>query len=115
MTYTISINLVLIFDEKSPNIGQITTKYFCTVFEITVWQHDHHQFQCGLPMFPIMLILTRGRLKTETQVFFTIRRQSTALHFYRNRQLELYASKAATRLTLRQLVRPLNVKRVIFD
>ena len=33
------------------------------------------------------------------------RRESTALHFYQNRQLELYASKEAKRLTLRQLVR----------
>ncbi|TFL00462.1 hypothetical protein BDV98DRAFT_569040 [Pterulicium gracile] len=32
------------------------------------------------------------------------RRQSTALHFYQNRQLELYASKQAKRLSLRQLV-----------
>ncbi|KAL0949535.1 hypothetical protein HGRIS_009585 [Hohenbuehelia grisea] len=32
------------------------------------------------------------------------RRQSTAVHFYQNRQLELYASKEAKRLTLRQLV-----------
>ena len=32
---------------------------------------------------------------------------STALHFYQNKQLELYASKAAQRLTLRQLVSPL--------
>ncbi|KAG5652459.1 hypothetical protein H0H81_004955 [Sphagnurus paluster] len=33
-----------------------------------------------------------------------IRRESTALHFYQNRQLELYASKEAKRLTLRQLI-----------
>ncbi|GLB33838.1 putative alpha-ketoacid dehydrogenase kinase [Lyophyllum shimeji] len=33
-----------------------------------------------------------------------IRSESTALHFYQNRQLELYASKEAKRLTLRQLV-----------
>ncbi|KIM90835.1 hypothetical protein PILCRDRAFT_94521 [Piloderma croceum F 1598] len=33
-----------------------------------------------------------------------VRFQSTALHFYQNRQLELYASKEAKRLTLRQLV-----------
>jgi pyruvate dehydrogenase kinase 2/3/4 len=33
------------------------------------------------------------------------RRESTALHFYQNRQLELYASREAKRLTLRQLVR----------
>ncbi|KAH7914330.1 alpha-ketoacid dehydrogenase kinase [Hygrophoropsis aurantiaca] len=32
------------------------------------------------------------------------RSQSTALHFYQNRQLELFASKEAHRLTLRQLV-----------
>ena len=32
------------------------------------------------------------------------RRESTALHFYQNKQLELYASKEAKRLTLRQLV-----------
>lgn len=31
--------------------------------------------------------------------------QSTALHFYQNRQLELYASKEAKRLSLRQLVK----------
>ncbi|KAF9055334.1 alpha-ketoacid dehydrogenase kinase N-terminal domain-containing protein [Hymenopellis radicata] len=34
----------------------------------------------------------------------TRRWESTALHFYQNRQLELYASKEAKRLTLRQLV-----------
>lgn len=34
------------------------------------------------------------------------RQESTALHFYQNRQLELYASKEANRLTLRQLVGP---------
>lgn len=34
-----------------------------------------------------------------------VRRESTARHFYQNRQLELYASKEAQRLTLRQLVR----------
>lgn len=34
------------------------------------------------------------------------RHASTALHFYQNRQLELYASKEAKRLTLRQLVIP---------
>lgn len=33
------------------------------------------------------------------------RRISSATHFYQNRQLEAYASKPATRLTLRQLVR----------
>jgi len=33
------------------------------------------------------------------------RQVSTALHFYQNRQLELYASKETKRLTLRQLVR----------
>src|SRR5882762_630048 len=32
------------------------------------------------------------------------RAQSTGLHFYQNRQLELYAAKEARRLTLRQLV-----------
>lgn len=30
---------------------------------------------------------------------------SSAVHFYANRQLELYAAKEANRLTLRQLVR----------
>lgn len=34
---------------------------------------------------------------------------STALQFYQNRQLELYASKEAKRLTLRQLVNPNHV------
>ena len=37
-----------------------------------------------------------------------VRHASTALHFYQNRQLELYASKEANRLTLRQLVIPLS-------
>ena len=32
------------------------------------------------------------------------RRVSSAVHFYANRQLELYAAKEANRLTLRQLV-----------
>ncbi|KAH0587603.1 hypothetical protein H2248_006374 [Termitomyces sp. 'cryptogamus'] len=47
---------------------------------------------------------------------FGIRRQSTALHFYQNRQLELYASKPAQRLTLRQLIffgRAMNEDRLI--
>ncbi|EPQ59265.1 alpha-ketoacid dehydrogenase kinase [Gloeophyllum trabeum ATCC 11539] len=46
----------------------------------------------------------------------TERRQSTALHFYQNRQLELYASKQTKRLTLRQLVffgRSMNEERLI--
>ncbi|KAI0939949.1 hypothetical protein AcV5_001188 [Taiwanofungus camphoratus] len=41
---------------------------------------------------------------------------STAVHFYQNRQLELYASKQAQRLTLRQLVffgRSMNEERLI--
>ncbi|KAF8165319.1 branched-chain alpha-ketoacid dehydrogenase [Crassisporium funariophilum] len=41
---------------------------------------------------------------------------STALHFYQNRQLELYASKEAKRLTLRQLVffgRSMNEERLL--
>ncbi|KAF8913924.1 branched-chain alpha-ketoacid dehydrogenase [Gymnopilus junonius] len=44
------------------------------------------------------------------------RQESTALHFYQNRQLELYASKEAKRLTLRQLVyfgRHINQERLI--
>lgn len=44
------------------------------------------------------------------------RRQSTALHFYQNRQLELYASKQAKRLSLRQLLffgRAMNEDRLI--
>ena len=54
-----------------------------------------------------MLKLGNGRLvplihKVNTLQFF--RRESTALHFYQNRQLEIYASKEANRLTLRQLV-----------
>ncbi|KAI0046063.1 alpha-ketoacid dehydrogenase kinase [Auriscalpium vulgare] len=48
----------------------------------------------------------------------TTRRQSTAsgLHFYQNRQLELYAAKQAQRLSLRQLVffgRSMNEERLI--
>ncbi len=34
----------------------------------------------------------------------TVRRISTSTHFYQNKHLEAYASKPATRLTLRQLV-----------
>ncbi|KAG6861589.1 hypothetical protein C0995_014496 [Termitomyces sp. Mi166 len=44
------------------------------------------------------------------------RSESTALHFYQNRQLELYASKPAHRLTLRQLIffgRAMNKDRLI--
>ncbi|EMD40722.1 hypothetical protein CERSUDRAFT_111301 [Gelatoporia subvermispora B] len=44
------------------------------------------------------------------------RRISTAVHFYQNRQLELYAAKEAQRLTLRQLVffgRNMNEERLI--
>jgi len=41
----------------------------------------------------------------EHQHPFGFRCESTARHFYQNRQLELYASKEAQRLTLRQLVR----------
>jgi hypothetical protein len=36
--------------------------------------------------------------------FRQARFQSTSLHFYQNRQLELYAAKEAQRLSLRQLV-----------
>ncbi|KAI0066267.1 alpha-ketoacid dehydrogenase kinase N-terminal domain-containing protein [Artomyces pyxidatus] len=46
----------------------------------------------------------------------SVRLQSTALHFYQNRQLELYAAKEAQRLTLRQLVffgRSMNAQRLI--
>jgi pyruvate dehydrogenase kinase 2/3/4 len=55
-----------------------------------------------------MLKSGNGRLvplihKVRILQFF--RRESTALHFYQNRQLELYASREAKRLTLRQLVR----------
>jgi len=45
-----------------------------------------------------------------------IRFSSTAVHFYQNKQLELYASKEANRLTLRQLVffgRSMNEERLI--
>lgn len=42
---------------------------------------------------------------TQRRVLGSMRFASTARHFYQNRQLELYASKEAQRLTLRQLVR----------
>ncbi|KAM5540525.1 hypothetical protein V8D89_005983 [Ganoderma adspersum] len=45
-----------------------------------------------------------------------VRRISTAVHFYQNRHLEAYASKPATRLTLRQLVffgKSMNEERLI--
>ncbi|KXN89614.1 [3-methyl-2-oxobutanoate dehydrogenase [lipoamide]] kinase, mitochondrial [Leucoagaricus sp. SymC.cos] len=49
-------------------------------------------------------------------VLFFLRHESTARHFYQNRQLELYAAKEAQRLTLRQLVfygRHMNEERLI--
>ena len=42
--------------------------------------------------------------RRSVQVHTSIRFASTAVHFYQNKQLELYASKEANRLTLRQLV-----------
>ncbi|KAG6836516.1 hypothetical protein H0H93_007193 [Arthromyces matolae] len=52
--------------------------------------------------------IDRDRLHTAKRFVngsFNARAQSTtALHFYQNRQLELYASKPAQRLTLRQLI-----------
>jgi hypothetical protein len=51
--------------------------------------------------------LARGRIPTTLPAPRAIppcRYASTALQFYQNRQLELYASKEAKRLTLRQLV-----------
>jgi hypothetical protein len=38
---------------------------------------------------------------------------SGALHFYSNKQLELYAAKEAKRLTLRQLVRHISVQTMV--
>ncbi|KAL4075837.1 branched-chain alpha-ketoacid dehydrogenase kinase [Scleroderma yunnanense] len=56
-------------------------------------------------------------LKTHSSGLSRIRRTlATALHFYQNRQLDLYASKQAHRLTLRQLVffgRHMNEERLI--
>lgn len=49
-------------------------------------------------------VLTRQSMRYISSLG-SIRAQSTALHFYQNRQLELYASQEAKRLTLRQLVR----------
>jgi pyruvate dehydrogenase kinase 2/3/4 len=45
-----------------------------------------------------------GPLIHKVKILQFFRRESTALHFYQNRQLELYASREAKRLTLRQLV-----------
>ncbi|KAH8105831.1 alpha-ketoacid dehydrogenase kinase [Cristinia sonorae] len=50
------------------------------------------------------------------QAHIGTRLASTAVHFYQNKQLELYASKEANRLTLRQLVffgRSMNEERLI--
>ncbi len=46
----------------------------------------------------VMLSIPRPRLTLGRRL------ESTALHFYQNRQLELYAAKETKRLTLRQLV-----------
>ncbi|KAI0660970.1 alpha-ketoacid dehydrogenase kinase N-terminal domain-containing protein [Cubamyces menziesii] len=61
-----------------------------------------------------------GQLPTSFSALCTrqpgVRSISTAVHFYQNRQLEEYASKPATRLTLRQLVffgKSMNEERLI--
>ncbi|PBL02587.1 alpha-ketoacid dehydrogenase kinase [Armillaria gallica] len=57
-----------------------------------------------------MLSVPRPRLTLSRRL------ESTALHFYQNRQLELYAAKETKRLTLRQLVffgRSINEERII--
>lgn len=54
-----------------------------------------------------MLKSGKGRLVPlihKVKILQSVRRESTALHFYQNKQLELYASKEAKPLTLRQLV-----------
>ena len=54
---------------------------------------------------PCMGCLLAGRANGPwSRVITGVRSISTAVHFYQNRQLELYASKEAQRLTLRQLV-----------
>jgi pyruvate dehydrogenase kinase 2/3/4 len=59
-----------------------------------------------------MLKSGNGRLASilKVKILQFFRRESTALHFYQNRQLELYASKEANRLTLRQLVCLLSIQ-----
>ncbi|KAK7049499.1 putative protein kinase [Paramarasmius palmivorus] len=56
------------------------------------------------------------RSSARSPKFLWCRRESTALHFYQNKQLDLYASKEAKRLTLRQLVffgRSMNEERLV--
>lgn len=48
--------------------------------------------------------VTQAVLPTIRRHSNSARHQPSAMHFYQNRQLELYASKEAKRLTLRQLV-----------
>lgn len=50
-----------------------------------------------------MLSLSRNTLNRSTSAHVRSH-SSNAIHFYQNKQLELYAAKEAHRLTLRQLV-----------
>ncbi|KAI0335479.1 alpha-ketoacid dehydrogenase kinase N-terminal domain-containing protein [Cubamyces sp. BRFM 1775] len=78
-------------------------------------------FVCRAPSNPAGRVSAlRGLLPTSSSTP-RVRRSggrgiSTAVHFYQNRQLEEYASKPATRLTLRQLVffgKSMNAERLI--
>jgi hypothetical protein len=80
------------------------------------WEAVHDKITClqrnlcdlGLRRVHTEMIKSGGRLLAPeiTKITLACKRQaSTPLHFYQNRQLELYASKETKRLTLRQLVR----------
>lgn len=71
-----------------------------------VRNHNHLQ---GMTWLIKTLCRTNGTVNAPIQAtikrhFNAARHEPSSTHFYQNRQLELYASKEAKRLTLRQLV-----------
>ncbi|KAI0750868.1 alpha-ketoacid dehydrogenase kinase [Daedaleopsis nitida] len=68
------------------------------------------------PTIPRTALVAPHPLPSSRTTACIMRRASTAVQFYQNRQLEAFASKPATRLTLRQLVffgRSMNEERLI--
>jgi len=66
---------------------------------------DHTDSLCSALLSPSLGMFPNSRCSVwKCPAFRQARFQSTSLHFYHNRQLELYAAKEARRLSLRQLV-----------
>lgn len=84
------------------------------------FQNDHLWSRPGpyMPagMFTLLTVGSSVPFRRGRPVLAGSRLISNAVHFYQNKQLELYASREARRLTLRQLVhfgRSMNEKRII--